>query len=202
MYYDMMNMPYRLRETVDREVGRDEKIEWLGQPRSTRFLLTSLPMVLFGLPWTAFAVFWMLAASGFVFEAEEASGPGAIFALFGLPFVLVGLGMLSSPFWMIRKARRIVYVVSDRRAIIIRGGWRTTVRSFSGRELSGMTRLEKSDGSGDIVFHGGHSAAGAPSFLVGMAAAAGHGFAGVQNVREVEELLRKLVEKDRPSEDS
>ena len=37
------------------------------------------------------------------------------FPLFGLPFVLIGLGMLTAPHWAKRKALRTAYAVTDRR---------------------------------------------------------------------------------------
>ncbi len=60
-----------------------------------RMALKMIPMVLFGVLWTGFSVFWMWGASGF----GQGDRIGSLFALFGLPFVLIGLGMLLSPFY-------------------------------------------------------------------------------------------------------
>ena len=57
---------------------------------------------------------------------------GVLFPLFGLPFVMVGVGMLSSPFWLRRRAKRTCYALTDRRAILWEAGWfgSVEVRSY------------------------------------------------------------------------
>ena len=47
---------------------------------------------------------------------------GWVMALFGLPFVLVGLGMLLAPFAAFRSARRTVYVLTNKRFMTITEG--------------------------------------------------------------------------------
>jgi hypothetical protein len=42
-----------------------------------------------------------------------------LFPLFGVPFVLIGLGMLAAPYWMRRKAQNTVYALTDKRALIL-----------------------------------------------------------------------------------
>jgi len=186
---DVWAIPRGLRDMVDREMDQGEQLVWAGQPNPRRFVLRALPTMLFAIPWTAFAIFWMWGASGFG-EPSDMSWPRSMFALFGLPFVLIGLGMLSAPLWAIRKARRTVYAVTDRRAILFLGGWGTTVRSFGPDRMGGLRRRQRADGSGDILFEP------SPPFADGAHSRMAEGsFFGIANVKEVESLLRDLADK-------
>jgi hypothetical protein len=151
---DPMTIPSSLREAIVREMGPDEQMRWFGQPRPTTFLLGSLGLVLFGIPWTAFALFWTAGAAGF--EVPDLENPGweLLFPLWGLPFIAVGLGMLSSPVWAIRRALRTAYLVTNKRAIIMEGGRSRTVRSIGPESFGNILRREHSTGRGDIVFSG------------------------------------------------
>src|SRR6185295_11951618 len=122
----------------------------------SRFALSSLVIALFGIPFTGFAVFWIM--KGFEMTAwTDKHFPGhngaldRLFPLFGVPFVIAGLYMLSSPLWMMLKASNTAYVITNRRAIIFEGGWSTHIRSFRPTELGQLERREHSDGSGDII---------------------------------------------------
>jgi hypothetical protein len=182
-----MDLSWSLRETIDRELDHAERVEWSGQPKPMRLAWQSLPIVLFAIPWTAFAVFWTCGAADF--KIPDFDSAFDLFPLFGLPFVLVGLGLLSTPFWLIRKARRTVYVVTDQRAIIIEARRTVSVRSFGPADLKGFQRKERRDGSGDITF--GHPIRSSSDADCSPTQA---GFLGIRDVRHVEELLRRLAD--------
>lgn len=171
--------------TLQRALQPGERVRWAGQPAPTRAVLGSLLLWLFFIPWTAFAVFWMVAASGF--EVPTFTQPNHWFALFGLPFVLIGLGGLSSPFWVWRKVRRTIHVISDRRAFTLVGGRTMSVESWAPSQLDSITRTEQADGSGDLLF-----ATAGP--LTAQGKGAMRGFRGIANVRDAEQALRRLIE--------
>jgi hypothetical protein len=183
-----------MRQLLDREIASGERLIWYAQPRPGRLAWRATPLVLFGIPWTAFAVFWMCGAAGFSMpHLDKDMGPMSwmplLFPLFGLPFVLIGLGMLLSPLWLMRKASRTLYAITDRRAIVFSGGWSTTITSYGPERLTQLTRKERPDGSGDIII--------APLLMVnnydqGRRTPWGEGLFGVAQVHEVEELLRKI----------
>jgi hypothetical protein len=196
--YGDSSLPPELDARVRSELGDGERLLWVGQPRPGRFARSAIPIVLFGIPWTAFALFWMATASGVWFGGfKGAGGVGALFAcfpLFGLPFVLVGLGMLSSPYWLWRRAKRTCYALTDRRAILWQAGWfgSVEVRSYSPAELTRISRTEHADGSGDLVFEEVLSL-GRDSDGHRTTRTTRHGFMAISNVREIEELLRKAL---------
>src|SRR6266404_1761012 len=107
-------VPQGLREKVDRELESGERVEWLQMPVPRYFTPAATAGFLFGIPWTAFAIFW---TAGAAWGTSKATGPGFFnaFPLFGLPFILIGLGMLSGPLWAYRKALKTVYVITNRR---------------------------------------------------------------------------------------
>jgi len=110
--------------------------------------------------------------------------------LFGLRFVLIGLGMFSSPFWAARAALRTVYVVTDRRALVIRSGLGrgVSVRSFEPEKLGDLRREQLPDGSGNLVFGQDLNVNRSGSRYT-----SSYGFMAVPDVRAAEEQVLALT---------
>jgi hypothetical protein len=178
-----------LRANVESELNSQEQIVWVEQPIPWLVARSALPILLFGTPFTVFAVFWIGMAAFGVGQAANA-GPMWVFPLFGLPFVLIGLAMFSAPYWALRSAKRTVYVVTTQRAILLRGGWFSiSVRSFEPAALTILNRKQRPDGSGDLIFtqdwrpgNNGHSTW------------KNVGFVAVRDVKHVEDLIRTLAQ--------
>jgi hypothetical protein len=177
-----------LEDKVRRELESGERILWMEQPIPRYFTAVSTGAFLFAIPWTAFAIFWICGASGF--KLPDFSKDGfSFFPLFGLPFVLIGIGMLSSPLWAYRKAFNTVYVITDRRAITIDAGWTTTIRSYPPDQLQNIHRKEKRDGTGDVVL-GQRVWSGSE----GGQQATDLGFLNIRDPKTVEQMLKKLAD--------
>ena len=195
------HLPQRIHSMVELELQSGERITWMDQPIPGRLAAGTWPVVLFGIPWTAFALFWMGAAGmGTWSMPSDGEGTGffklfRLFPLFGLPFILVGIGMLSSPFWAIRRAHKTAYVLTDRRAFIMRAGWRgsVTTRSFEPERLGDLRRKEHRDGSGHLVF-----AEDVCQDSEGGRCATDVGFLAVRDVKTVEEMVLGLAKKAPP----
>jgi hypothetical protein len=197
------SLPPELESRVRAELRDGEQLLWVGQPRPRWFSGEALVLVLFGIPFTAFAVFWTAMALG-IGAGVRNNGPGLLFQvcfpLFGLPFIVVGLGLLSTPYWQRRRALRTCYALTDRRAIIWEAGnfGSVTVRSYEPDALKGMERVEYADGSGDLVFEevrrvwSGSNGRRRTS-------TERRGFLAVDNVRTIETLLRKALLADEKS---
>lgn len=183
---------------VRAELQPGERLLWTG--RATRYRMPKALYfpVFFGMFFAGFALFWItMAAAGVANIKPNAQGgtPGAlkhVFPLFGIPFLVVGLGVMGTPIWAKRKIRNNVYGITDRRAIVIQRslfGSSTKLFSFTGEQLAAMERTQHEDGSGDIVFEkrvSGVEYNGKPQpNLVG--------FIGVEQVREVENTLRDAL---------
>ncbi len=180
----LRELPPELAEAAARELSSDERVVWIGQPVATRTMWMTFPIVLFGLPWTAFALFWMAAAWGFG-GADQGKGIFVIFPLFGLPFVLIGVWMLTAPYWAWRKAKRTAYVITSQRALIIVAGRVGSVRSFAGADLKQLERRDRAT-TGDIIIE---QPVPSPD---GRGRTAPVGFFGITDAKRVEDLLRQV----------
>jgi hypothetical protein len=185
-----LNIPKKLRKKVDDELHSGESIKWIGQPVPRFFTASAIGSLLFGIPWTSFALFWMYGASGFRLpNLRTGLQPQHFFALFGLPFVLVGFGMLSSPLWTWQAARDTVYLVTDERVITIQGGKTTTIKSYLPEKLDGIYRNERNDGTGDVIIEIRRW-----KDSDGDQRQEEIGFIGIRNPREVENILKQLAQ--------
>jgi hypothetical protein len=123
-----------------------ERVLWSGQHgQGVRLTGRDAFMIPFSLLWGGFAVFW---------EASVLrSNAPLFFALWGVPFVLVGVYMIIGRFfvdaWLRRNTR---YAVTDRRTVIARSGIGSRLTSVSLDRLPDMQLSERSDGSGTIRF--------------------------------------------------
>ncbi|HKQ57467.1 MAG TPA: hypothetical protein VJY35_06335 [Candidatus Eisenbacteria bacterium] len=172
----------RTEEIALGQMNPGERLLWSGCPTPGAAALGALPATLFGIPFTAFALFWIWGASQGI---EKAPGPFKFFPLFGIPFLCVGLGMLLAPLWAWLGARRTVYAVTERRALIITGNGSRTVRSYSGQDIGEITRVEAADGRGTVYF-----AQRSWTNSRGFERSTRIGFIGIPEVRRVEQLIR------------
>lgn len=143
------------------ELAADEKLVWVGQPIPGRMTMVMIPISIMGIFFTGFSVIWIVMVLAIVGGGIAAATGrpafglgGVVFALFGLPFLAVGLGMLTSPIWAGRRALRTCYALTNRRVIVWEPGWfgGVQVRSYRAEELGSMTRNQRADGSGDLIF--------------------------------------------------
>ncbi len=184
----LIQLPAEFREKIKQELESDERMEWIGQPNPSRYRWQALPIMIFGLFWTGFSVFWVCGALYGVLSSSH-SKVAFLFPLFGLPFVLIGIGMLLAPVWLCRQAKKTVYLLTDRRAVIIRGGRSFSAESFTWDRVRNREFRESSNGSGDIIFERriiSKSSRGQSSQME-------VGFLGIDRVREVETLLKTLT---------
>ncbi|WP_217896643.1 hypothetical protein [Novosphingobium sp. B 225] len=106
---------------------------------------------LFAIPWTAFALFWTWLAATPLREGQHIGGYIEYgFPLFGLPFILIGLGMLATPFRLLLRARRVVYALTDQRVIQLYAGRSTKVQSVQIDQVGQVDAQHDPDGYGRL----------------------------------------------------
>jgi hypothetical protein len=155
MRHDTIDLPdssqSRLDLALNRELRAGERIRWQGK-QLARISVRGFGIYLFAIPWTAFALFWMVMAAGGVsaFENEGAGVMAWAFPLFGLPFVVIGLAMLAAPFWPIFQSGKIIYAVTNERVIKIALGRGLDVKSLPAHRIGLVDRHERRDGSGSL----------------------------------------------------
>lgn len=182
---------------VHNELRDGEELWYAGMPSPSRMGRKMWPIAIFGLFFGGFAAFWItMAAAGVWFGAAKATedtgskvaaGVFMLFPLFGLPFLLIGLAMISSPFWVGRKARRTACCVTNQRAMQIVCGRSIKVQSWSASDLDEISKTLHPDGTGSLTF---------ASSLVrgskGSVREVAQGFYGVPDPRACEEALLAL----------
>ena len=105
----------------------------------------------FAIPRTAFALFWTTMASWGASEMQDETGfLSWAFPLFGVPFILIGLGMLSAPFLPLFNKGKVVFAVTNQRIIRLRLGRKLDVNSVPARRIGHIERNENRDGSGTL----------------------------------------------------
>ncbi|MFI5372254.1 MAG: hypothetical protein ACHQ52_11915 [Candidatus Eisenbacteria bacterium] len=177
-------------QIATRQLDSGERLLWSGSPTPGSMALGALPLALFGIPFSAFAAFWIVTAWTGTRHLSHSAGPWFLFPLFGLPFLFVGLGVLTAPIWAYFGAAKTVYAVTDRRALIIVGWPRSAVQSFQPADIGDLVRVEGADGRGSLMF-GSRAWTGNN----GMVRTTRIGFVGIPDVRMVEELIRENLQK-------
>jgi hypothetical protein len=131
---------------ISRELASGERALWSGQPHQGITLRGSdALMIPFSLLWGGFAFFWE-------WSVLQTDAP-LLFALWGIPFVLIGIYMIIGRFFVEAWERsRTYYAVTNERILIVDGLFKTTVRSVSLRTLTDISLSERSDGVGTILF--------------------------------------------------
>lgn len=128
------------------ELNPGERLLWNGQPqRGIFFRGSDIFMIPFSLVWGGFAIFW-------VYSALEAGAP-VFFALFGLPFVLIGLYLIFFRFLAdVWSRSKTFYAVTDQRVIFISGIFSRNITSISLKNLGEIQLTLLNDGRGTITF--------------------------------------------------
>ena len=201
-------LPVEMEQRLRSELNSTEKFIWSGQPIVKGLAiwgsLFQWPLVVIGVPLTTIGVFWAIMTfsvirhEGWTFppmafsSSESYPSASSIFlSAFGIPFGLLGVSILSSPYRVWRKAQKTVYALTDERALILTPTWPrgVSVRSITPEELSPRRRLRNPDGSGSLFFsrltvwRSGAGPGSGEEVLVG--------FEHIADVLEVEALIEK-----------
>jgi hypothetical protein len=133
-----------------------EKLLWVGRPAQG---MAVTPQDWYAIPfsavWLGFAVYSFLVApiTNKTSVPLRSPGPLALFVATGLLFIGLGIYFLIGRFFADRLYRsRLIYGVTDRRALIISGLRRRSVQSIFLSSLGALKIEERRDGSGTIYF--------------------------------------------------
>lgn len=186
---EMPGQPDRFEALLRQELAPGERLLWHARaiPRARR---GSLAIVLFAIPWTAFAVFWTAMASTVPRMDGEIGLIGWLFPAFGLPFIAVGLFMFAKPVLSRIAAGRTVYGVTDQRVIQLMAGKGIMSESVPVEKISTLTRHEKRDGSGTLQIKVSDS-----PFVEARQRMTGFELGVVPDVRRAEQVVRQAMER-------
>jgi hypothetical protein len=192
-------LPPGLKAFAEREF-LGERMLWAARPDKRIAALLSFGIWIFAIPWTAFALFWIAFPMSALYETYSGVNIGApkgtpplimwVFAIFGIPFVLIGLGMMLAPFAAIRKGWRTLYVLTNKRLAVLEGGRTISVVTIRPDEISGFSRKEGPDGRGTLTVHQGFERDSDDDRVEKKTE-----LGVIDGVRKVEELVRGLKER-------
>ena len=163
---------------ADIHIGPSDRVLWKGRPeKGITIRPDELVTIPFGAFFTLFALFWISMAIQ--------AGP---FALFGIPFVLVGIYLLGGRFIVNEyMKKRTAYVITDK-AIIRKRGSRVDI--WYGRDLSNMQVYSHKNGTTSFIFTTVHVHPGAR-----------HGtttrYFGIENVRDARDVSEAIKQIER-----
>jgi PH (Pleckstrin Homology) domain-containing protein len=181
------------------ELQSGESLYWTGTADPRRAALTAFPAGLFGIPFAGFALFWITSAYHATSAMSTSSSNSftrgfAIFPLFGLPFLLIGLGVILTPLWVYLKGLSTVYAVTSQRVMIITGGSSRSVKSCTPADIVSVDHRERPDGSGDVLIR-----TTAQTRTNNSVSQVTLGLFGVSNVKEVARQVMNLHTQQRPA---
>jgi hypothetical protein len=177
---------------VQSELQSGESLQWTGLANPARAAISALPASLFGLPFAGFALFWMTAAYRGSHAISKSSnnpigGVFSFFPLFGLPFLLIGLGVVFAPLFAYFKAQKTAYAITDKRVLVISAGRTRTIKSCTPADIVSVDHREREGGSGDVIIRTSgvmQNRNSLSQITVGLL--------GVSNVKEVARLVLNL----------
>lgn len=141
-------------DALEPHLVQGETVLWTGRPDPARHLTRGDAFAIpFSILWGGFAIFW---------EASALVAGPLFFALWGIPFVAVGLYMMFGRFiYKNRLKRRTLYALTDKRVLkLVRGRRGDVLDAAFVDSLPAVNREVRADGSGSVIFGGGSVWAG------------------------------------------
>ena len=171
------------------ELRSDERLLWSGKPwQGVGLSRADIFMIPFSVMWGGVAAFWEVTAIR--------QGP-PLFALWGIPFVLLGLYlMIGRFFWDSYRRTRTFYGLSDQRILIINEALGRKVQSLSLTGLPQVALVVAKGRAGTLSF----GTSNLPSWFAGWPGVASQlppRFEGIENVREVQERIFRAQQDQR-----
>jgi hypothetical protein len=187
--------------SIGNELLEDEELLWSGRPDPQRrrivsparvFLILGLIFLPIGLVAVIIGMTLLLSS---VIPPPSRAGllglfiPGGVFFVLGLAYLLIGLvGFFPS--------RNTLYAITNRRVIILRYGRYVQASSYGKRAITQVHRIERPDGSGDLIFIGnppyGSNQSNAGTSSTGRLGV----FSAIPNVHFVEQKLIRMLNED------
>jgi hypothetical protein len=149
--YPDVNTCARVQSLVQATLQDGEKILWVGQPEFGReAALKQWIMIPFSIIWTLFSLFWTYLACC---SARQNKSPLAyLMVVFGLPFVFVGFGLLSIPYFSHQQDLQTVYVLTDRGALRVSNGKAHRLTDYKGPAFGPIEVTSYKPDRADLMF--------------------------------------------------
>jgi hypothetical protein len=188
---------------LSNELLEGETLLWFGRPDARKrsiasparvfrtlglvFMPTGLLILLIGL----ILVFSPFFASGFQPGMLGLFIPGGVFFILGIVYFIIGLVGFSS-------SGNTLYAITNQRAIIVRPGRYVTISSYDKRNIGQVHRIERADGSGDLIFasNAPYGSYGNTRYNTNSVRFGRPGFYALPDVRSVEQILLRMMNEE------
>ena len=172
-------MSPKLLAAVERE-SEDKDVQWVGCPNPQVVLLRNFGIWLFAVPWTVFTL-----SIAFASRSQPAS------ISIHLLFLVIGIGMLASPFTKALRARSTAHIVTSECLITVAFSMlgRLQTKTVQLSSIQSIERDERSDGFGTLTLHTGWTDSDGDRVKVNDV------LYGIPEVRAVEALIVRLRDK-------
>ncbi|MDQ2887591.1 MAG: hypothetical protein M3Y39_16075 [Chloroflexota bacterium] len=189
--------------SLEKELAEGEELLWFGHPDPSRRATMAGPTLAFIILTSVFGVLgilFLVAAliiSFFAIASRATAVVSLVFYIIGGTFLFLAIlfGLFAT--FLRQPLRQTVYGITNQRVIILRRGATLTVDSYTKNDIGHITRRERPDGSGDLIFANARSPYGYNYNSSAYGASYGYGnmsgsgkFTGIPNVRATEQLLR------------
>jgi hypothetical protein len=189
---------------LESELEEGEELLWFGQPtadsnnRPTPARVFIILVSIFGSFGLIFLVLGILFLA--VFGIEAAGLPltiiGGTFLFIALLYTFISI-ILSN----LNSAKNTIYAVTDRRIIIMEKNKNTIVDSYGKKDIGPISRIERPDGTGDLIFTSNRGGNSYYNNYNGTSSNTNNGswngninkgrMQGIAGVKEVERLIRR-----------
>ena len=155
----MDELSEKWQQRVREELDPEEQVLWMGgpDPEKTAGRPLSTPAVRVGLVALIVEIIWLVLTLQFIGPPQ----PGDPLTLFILvPALLPVIAFVVLAAWMPggltgrrlpHRASHTLYLVTNRRVVILEGGRPLRVRSLAPAQLTNLVRRQRPDGSGDLI---------------------------------------------------
>ena len=188
--------------SISNELLEGEELLWSGRPDPLRRRIVSPARVflILGLVFLPIGLLVVIIGLALLLSSVIPPGsqsvllglfiPGGVFSVLGLVYLIIGLVGFSP-------SRNTFYAITDRRVIILRPGRYTRAFSYGKRAITQVRRIERPDGSGDLIFGGNPPYGSNNQYNSGTYSAGRMGaFSAIPQVRLVEQILIRMLNED------
>jgi hypothetical protein len=145
---------YNIATELQTELGAGESLQWSGQPQQkVIFHQQDWYAIPFSFMWGGFAIFWESGVTGFWGNSGNSHSAPGFFALWGIPFVVIGQYLIWGRFFYAGwKKARTYYGVTNKRVLVLSTGSSRRVTDAYFSNIDSVSLTTRSDGIGTIEF--------------------------------------------------
>lgn len=139
-----------LRQQAHAKIAANENILFVATPEPGHEGMAKIVFIPFAIIWTIFSICWVGGAITGI--RNDSKIGGSLMVLWGLPFVAVGLGMLSIPYFSQKRERHTIYALTDHRALVFADNEVSELVKFSDQEFGPINAKPYGKSKMDLLF--------------------------------------------------